>query len=533
MSRIPMVVVVLACVCLGARAEQNSRPSEGLTNPFYALVNGVQDDKHPTPESQARMLKELGYDGIGTSGVGGIREMLAALDRYGLKLFTVYVGAWLDGDQPTYDPQLPEAIKLLKGRDTMIWLYVRSKQRKPSSPAGDARAVAIIRELADAAKPSGIRIALYPHTWFWIERVEDAVRVAKKVDRDNVGVTFNLCHWLKVDDPKTMTARLELARPYLYQVTINGADTDGQGWDTLIQPLDRGSFDTCVLLRALRRLGYKGPIGLQCYGVKGDKYENLRRSMAAWRGLKARLAAERASAEIVCEGTYRSHLQGMTTDGKGALYWSFTQDLVKTDMAGKVLKHIAVRSHHGDPTYHDGKLYVAVNLGKFNEEPGEAGSWVYVYDGRDLSPISKHPVPEVVHGAGGMAYRKGRLIIVGGLPKSYRENYLYEYDADLKFIKRHVLKSGYTLLGIQTASYADGTWWLGCYGNVLLKADDSFRLIGKYNFDGAYGIVKIADDHYIVGRCFDKSRRGKAISARPDPTKGMVLSQPDTKKTGQ
>ena len=31
-----------------------------------------------------------------------------------------------------------------------------------------------------------------------MERIEDAVRVADKVDRPNVGVMFNLCHWLRV-----------------------------------------------------------------------------------------------------------------------------------------------------------------------------------------------------------------------------------------------------------------------------------------------------------------------------------------------
>jgi hypothetical protein len=39
-------------------------------------------------------------------------------------------------------------------------------------------------------------------------------------------------------------------------------------------------------------MGYKGPIGLQCYQVSGDMEENLRRSMTAWRNFSRRLAAE-------------------------------------------------------------------------------------------------------------------------------------------------------------------------------------------------------------------------------------------------
>jgi len=51
--------------------------------------------------------------------------------------------------------------------------------------------------------------------------------------------------------------------------------------------LDRGSFDVRQLLKALNELGYTGPIGLQGYGIGGDVYENLKRSMEAWRRFSA------------------------------------------------------------------------------------------------------------------------------------------------------------------------------------------------------------------------------------------------------
>lgn len=45
-----------------------------------------------------------------------------------------------------------------------------------------------------------------------------------------------------------------------------------------------------------------------------------------------------------------------------------------------LVRKIPVANHHGDLCFHDGKVYVAVNLGKFNDPAGNAGSWVYVYD---------------------------------------------------------------------------------------------------------------------------------------------------------
>ncbi len=167
---------------------------------------------------------------------------------------------------------------------------------------------------------------------------------------------------------------------------------------------------------------------------------------------------------VRCEGHYPRHLQGISADDQGNLYWSFTVELVKTDPDGKVLRSVAVASHHGDLCLVDGRLYVAVNLGAFNEPPGSADSWVYVYDADTLEELARHRIPEVVHGAGGVAYHDGTFLVVGGLPPGTNENYLYEYDESFAFHRRHVLPSGYTLMGIQTAAFADGAWWFGCYG---------------------------------------------------------------------
>ena len=144
------------------------------------------------------------------------------------------------------------------------------------------------------AGESGLRVALYPHAGDWLQRVEDAVRVAQKVDRKNVGVTFNLCHWLMVDDERNMRQVLKLAMPHLFVVTINGtrrgvSPSSREGW---IQTVDRGTFDNYGLLRTLKELGYTGPIGLQCYGIQGDVRDNLARSMRTWREFSARIAAE-------------------------------------------------------------------------------------------------------------------------------------------------------------------------------------------------------------------------------------------------
>ena len=232
-----------------------------------------------------------------------------------------------------------------------------------------------------------------------------------------------------------------------------------------------------------------------------------------------------------CAGRYPKHLQGVCTNERNAIYWCFTDALVKTDAGGRVIKQAPVASHHGDVCFRDGKVYVAVNLGAFNQPAGKADSWVYAYDSDSLEELARYRTPEVVHGAGGIAVHDGRFLVVGGLPAGIEENYLYEYDEKFVFRKRHVLASGATRLGIQTAGFAEGHWWFGCYGNpqILLKADESYRMVGKWEFDASLGILGIADGRLLVARgtCSPgKGCIGRVIPAVVDNAHGLRLIEP-------
>jgi hypothetical protein len=240
-------------------------------------------------------------------------------------------------------------------------------------------------------------------------------------------------------------------------------------------------------------------------------------------------AATLSAQTIQCPGQYRGHLQGIASDGQ-RIFWSFTVDLISTDLNGNLLGKASTVSHHGDLCHQDGKLYVAVNLGRFNQESG-ANSHVYVYQADTLELLAKHPVPELVHGAGGMDYHDGRFYVIGGLPKDHEQNYVYEYDRDFNFIKRHEISSGQTLMGIQTAFFAQGSWWFGCYGKTpLLQCKPDFTLLGKHGFNTAVGLALLPDNQLIAGRSKrhpDPDKEGRflysahAIFAEFDPAKGI------------
>ena len=208
---------------------------------------------------------------------------------------------------------------------------------------------------------------------------------------------------------------------------------------------------------------------------------------------------------IPLSGVYPGHLQGVCTNDRDAIYWSMTTNLVKTDVAGNIIRQIAVPTHHGDLCHVAGKIYVAVNLGLFNDAQMRSDSWIYVYDGDDLSLLARHPIREVVYGAGGIAFADGRFIVVGGLPEGMSENYIYEYDEGFASSRKIALATGPTYKGIQTAASDGDHWWFGCYGKtdfteVLIRTDQAFGAIQKFAFDASTGIVPLDRETFLVAR---------------------------------
>jgi len=262
---------------------------EGRAPAFFPFCIDWHDSKKRSFQEQAVMLKELGYDGVGHIWLDGVADRLKTLDDAGLKLFQITMTVDVAPGKTPYDARFKDVLAMVKGRHVQFDLLLNGMP--PSDASVDPRAVEILREMSDLAKDSGAQLLLYPHVGSWVERIQDSVRVADKVDRPNVGVMFNLCHWLRVDKQRDYKSLLRLAAPRLWAVSLNGADEfdSGAGWEHYIQPLDKGSFDVAGLLKTLKEIGYKGTIGLQCYGIGGDAREHLARSMAAWRKLSENL----------------------------------------------------------------------------------------------------------------------------------------------------------------------------------------------------------------------------------------------------
>lgn len=266
---------LMALAVLSLLPARAAEAKEGFAPKFYAFRNGVS---FGSESDDAQILKSLGFHGLSQVNHGGdrLKAQIETYEKVGLEVLSIYLNV---NDKPIES----KVVEPLANRKAMIELTVGSMT---------PQLVEAVRQTAEMAAKLNIQVALYPHVGNGVETMPQAMDLIAKVNHPNLGVIFNLCHFLKKEKLEDLEKVIEAAGDRLFAVSTNGADVDGKGWDKLIMPLDQGSFPQVRLLKALKKVGFKGPVGLQCYAVKGDKRTNLQNSIAAWRKALEQLAAE-------------------------------------------------------------------------------------------------------------------------------------------------------------------------------------------------------------------------------------------------
>ncbi len=255
-------------------------------------------------DARCEMLCELGYDATyltlwreGPSHEAALRDVPRLAEvraRHGLDVAAVYVTVDIAGagDDPG-NRLIADLVRTLEGCTTVeISMRSGDPTLAVSDPAGDARARRFLEELLRLAEPRGITLALYPHIRFWLERIEDAVRLCRAIDHPLLCTIFCGYHWYALGGP--LPEQLAGAAPYLHAANLCGSRRVQGSWHGLpatIEPLDDGELDNFAVLGMLQHVGFGGRIGVQGFAAGGDVYHKLRRSLAALRDMERRLAA--------------------------------------------------------------------------------------------------------------------------------------------------------------------------------------------------------------------------------------------------
>ena len=282
-------IIGTLAVCLPA-TQSAPTPDESTSTAtpweFFAFDNGIGRDAGWGPPQQAELLAELGFDGIGYTGITNLEERIAACEARGLRIFSLYVHFHSSKEQ-SIDPAVIEALPAIKDKQVTLWMTI-------SGQASDEETAERLRALADQVAPFGVRIAIYPHHGNQVATAEHALRIIRLVDRPNAGMAINLCHELRAGNGPRLKQIIRESIDHLSLVSINGANNVDPGelggsWRQLIRPLGDGDFNVMAILAELRAAGYQGPIGLQCYSIEQPPEQMLKQSISTWNEYCSRL----------------------------------------------------------------------------------------------------------------------------------------------------------------------------------------------------------------------------------------------------
>lgn len=256
---------------------------------IFALHNIIRGDTlYDTYDEQVSFLKAAGFSGVEINGINSFEGMSLAINKHHFKASYFYVGVSLQ--PPFFDRRLKQYISQLKGSQTIIAPYILADSLYPAGSRGaDSLLVQLLKQVSSWASESGLQVAIYPHYKFYVENVNHALSLATMVNKGNVGLSFNLCHWLATTDDKNRKdyrTHLKALRSYIKMITICGANdviTSKPLWDDYILPLGKGSFDTFNLIKyCIEDLRLRVPIGVQCYNIDMDKKLLVRQTIQVW-----------------------------------------------------------------------------------------------------------------------------------------------------------------------------------------------------------------------------------------------------------
>lgn len=237
-----------------ATAQEDPRLANFAHDKLVAWCIVPFDGKKRSPAERAAMLDDLGLRRVAydwrEEHVPTFEQEILEYKRHGLEYFAFW-GAHED------------AFKLFEkyGLRPQIWQMLPA----PNADTQEQRvrqAATQILPLVERTRKLGSKLGLYNHGG-WSGEPENMVAVCKYLrehhNADHVGIVYNQHHAHEHID--YFAEVLQLMKPYLLCLNLNGMTRDGEQKGEKILPLGEGEFDV-PLLKAIRDSGYAGPIGI-------------------------------------------------------------------------------------------------------------------------------------------------------------------------------------------------------------------------------------------------------------------------------
>jgi sugar phosphate isomerase/epimerase len=220
------------------------------------------DAKKRGPEERAAMMEMLGFKHFAydyrAEHIPTFDAEITACKKHGVSL-----DAWWFPGALNDEARL--ILDALKRNNVKAQLWITGGGAPVKSPEEqEARVEAEtkrLRPIAEAAGKIGCTVALYNHG-SWFGEPENQTQIIEHLQRGgvtNVGIVYNLHHGH--DHLDRFPSLLQLMKPHLLAVNLNGMSRNGDKIGKKILPLGQGDLDL-ALLKTIRDSGWRGPIGI-------------------------------------------------------------------------------------------------------------------------------------------------------------------------------------------------------------------------------------------------------------------------------
>ncbi len=203
---------------------------------------------------------------------------------------------------------------------------------------------------------------------------------------------------------------------------------------------------------------------------------------------------------VLCDGVYPLHLQGVARGEDGSLFWSYTDRIVKTTPDGRVLKTVILDGdgHLGDLACRDG--LVAGPVADIRDYSREAlGTTVFAFRQSDLEKVAEYKLENAGYD-GIVATDRGFAIAkMPSAPEGQTSTIIVEYTPDFKTILgEHVVTTPPIYSGIQNLARFNDGYIASCYGSQFYLLDKDFNVVKRLGLNAGCGVLDSEGDTAAV-----------------------------------
>jgi sugar phosphate isomerase/epimerase len=245
-----------------------SHPAFSADYQLFARTNLVAwcivpfDAKKRGPEERAAMLEKLGFKHFAydyrAEHIPTFDAEIAACRKHGVSL-----DAWWFPNTLNDEARLILDVLRKNNVKAQLWITggggpVKSLEEQKARVETESKR---LRPIAEAASKIGCTVGLYNHG-AWFGEPENQLQILEHLNQSgvtNVGLVYNQHHGH--DHLDRFTSLLQLMKPHLLALNLNGMTRSGDQAGKKILPLGQGDLDL-ALLRTIRDSGWRGPIGI-------------------------------------------------------------------------------------------------------------------------------------------------------------------------------------------------------------------------------------------------------------------------------